>query len=83
MGKKQLASRFNLTYRYIDDVLSINNPEFENYLGQMYPVELEIKDTTESTTSGSYPSSLAKGPIRFPPLPLGGFRQVFKISANM
>ena len=43
---KQLASRFNFTYRYIDDVLSINNPQFENYLGQMYPVELEIKNTT-------------------------------------
>ena len=54
MGMKQLASRFNLTYMYIDDVLSINNPEFENYLGQMYPAELEIKDTTESTTSASY-----------------------------
>ena len=53
-GKKQLASRFDLTYRYIDDVLSINSPEFENYLGQMYPAELEIKDTTESTTSASY-----------------------------
>ena len=53
-GKKQLASRFNLTYRYIDDVLSINNPEFENYLGQMYPAELESKDTTENTTSASY-----------------------------
>ena len=53
-GKKHLASRFNLTYRYIDDVLSINNPEFENYLGQMYPAELEIKETTESTTSASY-----------------------------
>ena len=53
-GKKQLASRFNLTYRLIDDVLSINNPEFENYLGQTYPAELEIKDTTESITSASY-----------------------------
>ena len=51
-GRKQLASRFNSTYRYIDDVLSINN--LENYLGQMYPVELEIKDTTESNTSASY-----------------------------
>ena len=46
--------RFNLTYRYIDDILSINNQEFEHYLGQMYPAELEIKDTTESTTSASY-----------------------------
>ena len=53
-GRKQLASRFNFTYRYIDNVLSINNLEFDNYLGQMYPVELEIKDTTESNTSVSY-----------------------------
>ena len=53
-GKKHLASRFNLTYRHIDDILSINNPEFENYLCQMYPAELEIKDNTESTTSASY-----------------------------
>ena len=53
-GRKTLASRFNFTYRYIDDALSINNPEFVNYLDQTYPVELEIKDTTESTTSASY-----------------------------
>ena len=53
-GKKGLASKYNLTYRYIEDVLSINNPAFENYLDQMYPPELEIKDTTESNTSASY-----------------------------
>ena len=49
-----MASRVNFKYRYIDDALSINKPEFENYLGQMYPVELEIKDTTESNTSVPY-----------------------------
>ena len=53
-GKKKIASQFNFTYRYIDDVLSINNPDFENYLGQMYPAELEIKDTTESNTFAAY-----------------------------
>ena len=53
-GKKKLASQFNFTYRYIADVFSINNPDFANYLGQMYPAELEIKDTTESNTSASY-----------------------------
>ena len=53
-GRKQLASRFSFTYRYIDYVLPINNPEFGKYLGRMYPVELEIKDTTESNTSASY-----------------------------
>ena len=53
-GKKQLAFRFNHTYGYIDDILVINNPEFENYLGKMYPAELDIKDTTESITSASF-----------------------------
>ena len=43
----------NFTYRYIDDVLPINDSEFEDYLGQVYPVELEIKDTIESNTSVS------------------------------
>ena len=54
MRKKILASRFNFTYIHINDVLFIYNPAFENYLGQMYPVELEMKDTTESNTSASY-----------------------------
>ena len=38
------------------------------------------------TNCAALPSSLAKVPIRFPPLPLGGslaFRQVFKHSANL
>ena len=51
-----LADIFLYSYEadFIQSLLSINNPEFENYLGQMYPAELEIKDTTESTTSASY-----------------------------
>ena len=53
-GKKKSASQFNFAYRYIDDVLSINNPDFENYLSQMYPADLQIKDMTESNTSASY-----------------------------
>ena len=51
---RTLNSQFNFTYRYIDDILSINNPDFENYHGQMNPPKLEIKDTTESNTSASY-----------------------------
>ena len=42
-GKKKLASQSNFTYRYIDDVLSINNPDFENYLGQMYPNLIKMR----------------------------------------
>ena len=53
-GKGTVGIAVHFTYRYIDDVLPINNPEFENYLGQMYPIDLEIKDTTESNMSASY-----------------------------
>ena len=53
-GCKRIARSFNNTYRYIDDLLSLNNPNISNYLHQIYPSDLEIKDTTESVNSASY-----------------------------
>jgi hypothetical protein len=44
---------FNHTFRYINDVLSIINHDFHNYVNLIYPDELEIKDTTESDKSAS------------------------------
>lgn len=52
--RKHLAKSFNFTFRYIDDVLSLNNPHFCEYLHRIYPSELDIKDTTESRRSASY-----------------------------
>jgi hypothetical protein len=45
---------FNHTFRHIDDVLSINNHNFHNYVNLIYANELEIKDTTESDKSASH-----------------------------
>ena len=45
---------FSFTYRYIDDVLSLNNSKFSDYLDFIYPSKLEIKDSTESTKLTSY-----------------------------
>jgi hypothetical protein len=42
------ARAFNFTYRYIDDVLSINNSIFAEYLPLIYPQELEVKETTDT-----------------------------------
>jgi len=53
-GEKKLAQFFNCTFRYIDDVLSLNNQNFSNFLHLMYPVELVVKDTTDSPNSASY-----------------------------
>jgi hypothetical protein len=44
---------FNYTYRYTDDVLSINYHSFPNYASLIYPDE-EIKDITESDLSASH-----------------------------
>ena len=41
----------NFVYTYSDDIWSINNPDVEDYLGQMYPAEPEIKDTTKINAS--------------------------------
>ena len=48
------ARAFNFTYRYIDDVLSINNSRFAEFLPLIYPPELEVKETTDTASSASY-----------------------------
>ena len=48
---KNLAISFNFTFRYIDDVLSLNNLKF---VEQIYPIELQIKDTTDIVKSALY-----------------------------
>ena len=53
--KEKLASQFNFTYRYIDEVLTINNPDFENYLGQMY-IPLSLRSKTRRRTAPLLPT---------------------------
>ena len=48
------ARAFNFTYRYIDDVLSINNSIFAEFLPLIYPTELEVKETTYAASSASF-----------------------------
>jgi hypothetical protein len=53
-NEKKLARSFNFTFRYIDDVLSRNNSRFGDFVDRIYPIELEIKDTTDTDRSASY-----------------------------
>ena len=48
------ARAFNFTYRYIDDVLSINNSRFADFLPLIYPPELEVKETTYTASFASF-----------------------------
>jgi len=45
---------FNFTYRYIDDVLFINNSRIAEFLPLIHPPELEVKDTTDTASSASF-----------------------------
>jgi hypothetical protein len=47
-NEKKLHRFFNFTFRYIDDVLSLNNCKFGDFVDRIYPTELEIKDTTDT-----------------------------------
>jgi hypothetical protein len=49
-----LARSFDFTFRYVDDVLSLNNSRLGDFVDCIYPIELEIKDITDTDRSVSY-----------------------------
>jgi hypothetical protein len=53
-NEKKLTRSFNFTIRYIDDVLSLNNSRFCDFVDSIYHIELEIKNTTDTDRSASY-----------------------------
>ena len=60
-SEKKLTQSFNFTFRYIDDVLSINNYRFGNFVDRIFPIVVEIKDVTDTDKSASY---LERGRLR-------------------
>ena len=53
-GKRKVARKFNLSYHYTDDLISFNNKTFKEFISDIYPKELTISETTESTSVASY-----------------------------
>ena len=53
-NENKLAQSFNFTFRYVDDVISLNNSRFGDFVDRIYPIELEIKDTTDTDRYASY-----------------------------
>jgi hypothetical protein len=53
-NEKKLARSFNFTLHYIYDVLSLNNSRFGDFVYCIYPIEPELKDTTDADRSASY-----------------------------
>ena len=53
-NEKKLARTFNFTFRYIDDVFSLNNSRFGGFVDRIYPIDLEIKDITDTDIYAAY-----------------------------
>ena len=53
-GKRKLARKFNLSYCYIDDLISFNNKRFKEFISDLYPKEITVSKTTKSTSVASY-----------------------------
>ena len=51
---KEGKQKFNLSYHYIDDLISFNNKRFKEFISHIYPKEFTISETTESTSVASY-----------------------------
>ena len=52
-GSKEGTS-FSLSFRYIDDMLSLNNLSFGDIIHRIYPKEIYIKDTKDTVNSTAY-----------------------------
>ena len=53
-NKTDIIEAFNSTSRYSDDILNIDNPYFEQMVGQIYPIELRLNKANSSDTEAPF-----------------------------
>ena len=53
-NQTDIIEAFNLTSRYLDDLLNIDNPYFEQMVGQIYPTELQLDKANSSDTEAPF-----------------------------
>ena len=53
-NQSDVMEAFNSTSRYLDDLLKINNPYFEQMVGQIYPTELQLNKANSSDTEAPF-----------------------------
>ena len=53
-NQADIIEAFNSTSRYLDDLLNIDNPYFEQMVGQIYPTELQLNKAKSSQTEAPF-----------------------------
>ena len=54
INQTDIIEAFNSTSRYLDDLLNIDNPYFEQRVGQIYPTELQLNKANSSDTEAPF-----------------------------
>ena len=52
--RHDLIDMFNDSSRYLDDIITIDNPEFEKYIPDIYPAELQLNKANTSDKETSF-----------------------------
>ena len=53
-NQSDFIEAFNSTSRYVDDLLNIDNPYFEQMVGQIYPTELQLNKANSSDADAPF-----------------------------
>ena len=53
-NQTDINEAFNSTSRYLDGLLDIDNPYFEQMVGQIYPTELQLNKANSSDTEAPF-----------------------------
>ena len=53
-NQTDIIEALNSTSRYLDDFLNIDNPYFEQMVGQIYPTELQLNKANSSDTEAPF-----------------------------
>ena len=53
-NQTDIIEAFYSTSRYLDDLLNIDNPYFEQMVGQIYPTELQLNKANSSDTEAPF-----------------------------
>ena len=53
-NQTDIIEAFNSTSRYLDDLLNIDNPYFEQMVGQIYPTKLQLNKANSSNTEAPF-----------------------------
>ena len=53
-NQTDIIEAFNSISRYLDDLLNIDNPYYEQMVGQIYPTELQLNNANSSDTEAPF-----------------------------